>query len=111
MQNMKMKIPGHQNRLMQKRLDDHPFLNFTRKVMLCEKQQRHGKLFVVDQPDSAGSWREPPMRQLEPINEDVIVDMCTQGLRDLVTKGLMTKRTRLRTNTPAVVRKFAKKPL
>ena len=48
------------------------------------------------------------MRQLELISNDVIVDICTQGLRDPMTKGLMTKRTRLRTNAPAAIRKFAR---
>ena len=108
-QNMSMKIPGNQERLMQQKLYDHPFLDFTRKV--CEKQKRRGKLFVVEQPDNAASWQKRPMRQLEPISDDVMVDMCTQGLRDPMTKGLMTNRTRLRTNAPTVIRKFATNPL
>ena len=87
------------------KVDDHPILDFPRKV--SEKPQRRGNLFVVEQPDNAASWQERPMRQLEPVSDDVIVDICTQGIRDPMTKGLMTKRTRPRTNAPAFVRKFA----
>ena len=37
MQNMNMKIPGHQEKLKQQRIEDHPFLKFTRDV--CREQQ------------------------------------------------------------------------
>ena len=105
MQNMNMKIPGHQEKLKKQRREDKPFLTFTRAV--CRKQHKRGKLFVVEQPDGAASWQESPMRELEDTSEDVIVDMCIQDLPDPMTKGLMTKRTRLRSNASAVIKKFA----
>ena len=104
---MNMQIPGHQEKFKKQRLVEKPFLTLSRDV--CRKQNKRGILFFAEQPDGAASWQERPMRQLEENSDDVIVDMCTSDLRCPMTKGLMTKRTRFRTNAPAVIRKFAKK--
>ena len=82
-------------------------LMFNFAVRCCEKQDDHGREFVLEHPASARSWDMPSMLALRnrPGVVRVTFDQCRLGLRDLQGRPLR-KRTSIATNSPTLAHIF-----
>ena len=71
-------------------------------------QIRAGRYFVFEHPWRASSWQTPPVRAVmsQPGVQVMDFDQCCLGLTSKVSKMPMRKRTKLMTNSGAVVRLF-----
>ena len=79
-------------------------------VESCLTQHRQGRLFAFEHPATASSWKEHKklvagLKQRGTFT--VVYDQCATGLKSPSGQP-MKKRTRLWTNSPAIVRRFKK---
>lgn len=83
---------------------------YLRHSMDCAQQQyHHGRFFVFEHPASASSWKTPEVMKIAslPGVRCITIDQCMLGLRSKVSKTLVRKRTKLLTNSPYFVNRFA----
>ena len=77
----------------------------------AEVQVRRGMYFIFEHPCGASSWEQPIVKHVAglPGVKMVTFDQCMFGLVSPLHKTPMRKRTRLMTNSPAVVKLFHKR--
>ena len=71
----------------------------------CWAQYERKRFFVLEHPVGASSWQKPRTKELRaaPGVWSCVFDMCCFGMKTPITGQPMRKRTRVLTNSPAIV--------